>query len=196
MQVQTKIPAFDDFSGIMAQGDLMANPAELHGILVGFICIGQKFDGKFWFDTMLKQLANRSCLAMQQRGAIIDLYDKTCRQLSEGTNEFQLMLPTEQQSFLARAEALSHWCQGFLYGFRLEEGLRPPVSQGLKNAVHCISEIAKLDFSEIEVSEMDQPAYLAAVECVRIAVITTYSELFELPSISGAGNKHPSNRLH
>jgi len=176
MQVQTKIPAFDDFSGMLAQADVMASPAELHGILAGMISIGHKLDGKFWFDIILKRLATPTCVSLPQRRALIDLYDKTCRQLNDFNAEFQLLLPDEQQSFSTRAEALSRWCAGFLYGLQLEESLSRPITNDLRNALRCIAEIAQLDFNKIEVDDHDQPAYGAAVECVRAAVLTAYSE--------------------
>ena len=180
MQIQSKMLAFADFSHILAQADVPTNPSEVHGILSGLVCIGHKLDGKFWFDAILNTLGGKSLV--YNRELLIDLYDATCRQLSGLEYDFQLLLPNEVNSFAERAVALSRWCKGFTYGLEIADASFPErLSEEVLDAIRCIAEVGKLDFSDIEVSDSDKTAYQSVVDFVRTSVIMMYAELMELP---------------
>lgn len=178
MQIQSTNLAFDDFSHLLIQADSLANPAEIHGILCGLICTGQKLDGKFWLHTVLKLFEAKAHISPRHRGRVIELYAATCRQLSDLDDSFKLLLPDQEQPLACRAEALSQWCYGFLYGLKLtDSSLVERSNQEVRDALKCISEIAKLDFSNIEVRDIDNNAYVGVVEYVRSAVVAVYQEL-------------------
>lgn len=190
MQVETKILAFDDFSGLFAQADAMVSPARLHGVLVGLICVGQKLDGKFWLDATLRMVEARAVLPSKQRDLIIHLYDVTCRQLCDLDSELQLLLPNNSQFLIDSAMALSQWCEGFLYGLGLDDGSAyDNIPEDIREGLRCISELAKLDFEKIEMAaestEMEKMAYQGVVEYVRSAVMSFYR-----------GMQHKTNCLH
>lgn len=178
MQIVPKILDFENFSYLLAEADSLASPAEIHGILCGIICSGQKMDGNFWFHTVLKLFESRAYLAPRHREMVLELYDSTCRQLGGLGSEFQLLLPDPSNSLPRRAEALSYWCQGFLYGIQLaDSAISKGTSEENYNALSCISEIAQLDFRSIEVREIDNKAYVGVVEFVTDAVTSLYKEL-------------------
>jgi yecA family protein len=189
MQIQPKTPAFEDFSGALMEADAMTNPAEIHGILAGLICTGQRLDGKFWFDAVLKLLATRANFSTAQRNLIIELYDTVCRQLNGHEDEFYLLLPSAERPLIDRATALSYWCEGFLYGLGLG-GANPAIDHAsleAREALRCMTELAKLDLERVDVSEknseMDQFAYQGVIEYVRIAVMTMYTEFAKKPQL-------------
>lgn len=178
MQVTPKLLDFENFSYLLSEADSLASPAEIHGILCGIICSGPKMDGNFWFHTILKLFESRAYLAPRHRNMVIDLYDNTCRQLIGLETEFQLLLPNESNSLNRRAQALSFWCQGFLYGLQLaDSSIGKGTSDETFHALSCISEIAQLDFSSIEVKEVDNKTYSNVVEFVTDAVTSVYKEL-------------------
>lgn len=191
MQFESKILVFSDFSHLLAQADSLANPAEIHGILCGLICTGQKIDGKFWFHMVLKLFETRAHISSRHRGMILELYDATCRQFSGVGSEFELLLPDVQQTLKHRAESLSQWCQGFLYGLKLADNtIIDETSEEAREALHCISEIARLDYANIEVREIDENAYAGVVEYVRSAAIVLYTEFADGHSGSTKNNKN------
>lgn len=178
MQIQSKIPAFDDFSHVLAQADAFTSPSEIHGVLCGFVCTGRRINGEYWLDSLLKQLEAQVAPAAQRQKMVISLYDAAWRQLVSMDPQFNLLLPGEQRSLGERAEALSNWCQGFLYGLGVTGHLVEDLaSEEAHEALRCMTELAKLDFNDIEVNEMDQIAYTGVVEYIRSAVMVLYSEL-------------------
>lgn len=178
MQIQKEAVGFDDFLGDVGMSNLKANPAEVHGVLAGLVCLGHKPEGKSWFDGVMKILEMRVGSVPNHKDLMLGLYDTTCQQLDGYVGEFQLLLPSDKYSFADRAVALSQWCKGFIYGLGVKNrAIEGVSSEECREALRSIAEISNLDFSKIEVSEADKTAYLGVVEYVRMSVITIYEEL-------------------
>jgi uncharacterized protein len=185
MQIQVKSLAFDDFYRLLSQSEVVTSPAEIHGMLCGFVCVGSKLNGGFWIDILLKRLGVKPKLRLGSQGAVVSLYDVACRQLS-GLQAFKLLLPGEQYELEQRAEALSLWCEGFLYGLGLgESAFDEEISDTVHEALFCIAEIAKLNVSQLEVTELDRLAYDEAIEFITQAIPLIYEELAHYPSKEG-----------
>lgn len=178
MQIEPKVPAFADFLSILNQADSITNPAEIHGVLCGLICAGQQLNGNFWFHSALKLFESRAHITGRYRDIVINLYDSTCRQLSGLGTEFHLLLPmADEKSLSTCAEALSIWCQGFLYGLQFTAiNLEDELSDEAAEALRCMTELAKLDFNHIEVSEIDKIAYLGVADFVKSSAVLLYEE--------------------
>lgn len=188
MQIQVKTHAFDDFYRLLSQAEVVTSPAEIHGMLCGFVCVGPKLNGGFWIDILLKRLEVRPRLRLCPQGAVVGLYDAACRQLS-GLQSFKLLLPDEQYDLEERAEALSLWCEGFLYGLGLGGiSFDEETSDTIHEALFCIAEIAKLDVSQLEVTELDRLAYDEAIEFITQAIPLIYEELMQYSSEEGTGS--------
>lgn len=178
MQVQAKVPVFDDFTYLLQQTEASVSPAEIHGILCGLICVEQEYNGKLWFNSMLQLLQSRGEYALS-REIIVVLYDVIGRQLSYDHATFQLAIPNEPVSFMERAIALTSWCRGFICGLGLTDknSLRN-ISKETQESLRCISEIARLSFDEIHASDNDKAAYELVIDFVRNTVLKFYSESF------------------
>jgi yecA family protein len=188
MQIQTKIPAFADFSNSLMEADAMTNPAEIHGVLAGLICTGQRLDGKFWLDAILRLLEARASLSQANRNVVIELYNAICQQLSSFDADFYLLLPSDEQTLTDRARALSRWCDGFLYGLTLSSSgssILDSTPEEVQEALRCIAEVAKLDFEKVEITdqstEIDRFTYQSTVEYIRTAVMLMYDEFSKKP---------------
>lgn len=179
MQIQPKIPAFDDFSYVLAQADTPTSPSELHGVLSGLVCVEHRLNGGSWLDIILKRMGSHARLdSSKHQEMVLGLYDVICRQIGGFEEEFQLLLPSENRPLAERAKALSNWCQGFLYGFALGgDPIDDETSDVVHEAVRCISEIAQLDFNQIEITEMDGVAYEGVIEFITNSVPLIYSSL-------------------
>jgi uncharacterized protein len=177
MQTQAKSPAFDDFYHLLTQAEVATSPSEIHGMLCGFICVGSKLNGGFLIDILLKRLGTRPALMLGSQGAIVSLYDAACRQLS-GLQTFQLLLPDERHELEQRAEALSLWCEGFLYGIGLGgSSIEEETPDVIHESLYCIAEIARLEINHLEVTDLDELAYDEAIEFITHAIPLIYEKL-------------------
>jgi uncharacterized protein len=192
MQIQAKSPAFYDFYHLLNQSEVMTSPAEIHGMLCGFVCVGPKLSGGFWIDILLKRLGVNPKLNLEPQGAIVGLYDAACRQLG-GLQSFKLLLPDGRHELEERAKALSLWCESFLYGLGLGgSSFDEELSDTAYEALNCIAEVAKLDINQLEITELDSLAYEEAVEFITRTIPLIYEELthYSLEGQTGAMYLH------
>lgn len=187
MQIQSKIPDFEELSCVLAEADSITKPAEVHGMLTALICVGQRLDGQFFFDTVLRQVEAKGAVSVLQKKLIIDLYHVTCQQLGGFSEQgLRLLLPGDDQPIRERAITLSQWCEGFLYGLELSGD---PASESHSEAVHqaldCMAELADLDFANIEINEhhndMDKATYRWIVDYIKESVMFMYNEFTKKP---------------
>ncbi len=173
------MPHYQKVNNLFSLSDHLPSAAEAHGLICGFICAGNRLDGKSWLDPILgaaqgvaKELIENCKLIL------LELYEISSIKLQSFEFDFELLLPEDEESLQYRAEALSHWCQGFIIALNragvTEVEMR---TQDAKDALTHILEISKLNYETIDISEKDEQAYTEVMEYVRMAVLMVYAEI-------------------
>lgn len=173
------MPHYQKVNAIFNSADHLPSAAEAHGLICGFICAGNKMDGRSWLDPILGSAQNEDKEILAScKLILLELYEISCIKLQSFDFDFELLLPDDEQSLQCRAEALSHWCQGFIIAINRaginEADMR---TQDAKEALKHIFEISKLNYDTIDVTEKDEQAYAEVMEYVRMAVLMVYSEI-------------------
>ncbi len=114
------------------------------------------------------------------------LHRHTRTQLSDMNYDFSPLLPADSESIAARTQALSLWCQGFLFGLSVS-GLKTldALSEASREIVEDFSAIAQLA-EQFEEGEDEESAYMELVEYLRVGTFTLVDE----------NSKHPEDTLH
>ena len=96
-------------------------------------------------------------------------------QLADRSFEFELVLPDADASLSERSGALFDWCRGFLGGFGLAAGAKPPLSEDSSEA---LSDLAKLAAAQPQDDgdEEDEEALVEIEEFVRVAVLLLHGD--------------------
>jgi uncharacterized protein YgfB (UPF0149 family) len=92
--------------------------------------------------------------------------------------DFEPLLPDDESPLTLRADALSQWCQGFLYG--LGSGTTPDpenVSIEAGEIIRDFTEITHVGVDANEENEENEVAYAEVVEFVRVGVQLLFAEL-------------------
>jgi hypothetical protein len=97
----------------------------------------------------------------------------------EGTQmEFEPLLPDDEESLAERVEALSAWCQGFLYGFgTVSPGSGPRFPADVDEALRDFAEISRAGAVGTESEQVEEESYAQLVEYVRAGTQLVYDEL-------------------
>lgn len=159
--------------------------AELQGVLCGWLCAGELLSAERWQEIALEflDLGHNNPPNEEQVALFTLLLDKTLALLTDEQFSFTPLLPDDSAGLERRAEALSGWCEGFLYGLGqsianagLNKGddLPKDVSDALRDMAH-ISQAMVEDGDEAR--EADEVYWMELVEYVKVAVLTIYSEL-------------------
>lgn len=190
------MPPYQKVNDIFSLSENLPSAAEAHGLISGFICAGNKLDGKSWLDPMLGFAAKiDKDLLIAYKTILLELYEISSIKLQSFEFDFELLIPDDDEPLQDRAAALSEWCQGFITALdRMGISATEMVSADAKEALDHILEISKLDYEMIEVSEQDEQAYTEVTEYVRMAVLMVYSEIAVEQEKSDSGSS--KRQLH
>ncbi len=169
--------AFDDVARALAAGASTVDAAEAHGCLCGALCLRPDYSFADWVGEIFDQAPGTSAAG----DPLATLFEDSAGVLSRAEMEFEPLLPDEDVALAGRVDALSAWCQGFLYGFGAagiaESGRLPPeVSEVLDD----LAQLAQAGAVGSEDPETEEQAFAELVEFVRAAVQLVYDELAAL----------------
>jgi uncharacterized protein len=169
---------YDQLAEALARLGFAQLPAEYHGALCGALCVkepedidpvgllesgGQSADGTAEATRALHQLRGQSALAF------------TGSDLT-----FNPLLPDDDQGLPQRVQALSAWCEGFLFGLASGRPLNmKQCSPELKEIVRDFTEFTHAGVTEEEDGEIEETAYAELVEYIRVGAQLIYLELHE-----------------
>ena len=181
MQKLINLPIYGSVAEIIESVHTLASPAEVHGLLCGIICSGkQQIDSETWAAKAMGLGDKDLHLSKKQATILQQLLDYSYNRLTQMEFDFQLLLPDEEASLSARSAEIGSWCHGFLIGLELTSDLDVTSDrlsvEGYDTLVK-LSEIAEIDYEDLDYSERDETALVEVVEFVRLAILTIYSEL-------------------
>ena len=159
---------------------------QAHGLLCSRLAVLGADAGSSWLDQILAgsdpdDVPRRECEILLDA-----LYACTHRQLSQRQSEFQPLLPDDSDSTIIRAEAIAHWCEGFLHGLvsgSPDVGLKKRLAdEPLSDIIKDMLQITRATVDEDTEEEANEAAYADLVEYLRVAAQLTFEELAEFRS--------------
>ncbi len=167
------LPNYADIADLLTSAESTFNPAQLHGLLCGYVCATSGQDNQNLEEFVLKKSKKP-----KYRELIQELYEISYHQMSEFSFEFALLLPGDNDNINARTEALGLWCQGFLTG--LEQSNIPIKNREESDVTETLNdfiEIAQVNYGEITDNDEDETAYFELMEYVRLGVLMIFQDL-------------------
>lgn len=164
------LPDFSSIQHCLDKLGATADTAEVHGSLCGLLIDNRS--SSEWLSTALnKTPAGNDLLATEHIKQLTDLYNISKQQLNDSVLSLELLLPTDDVDLALRLEALTHWCQGFLFGLgsisKLDE---KNMHADVKEFMNDLLGITQMDVDESSSNETEQD-FAEIVEYVRMGVI-------------------------
>ena len=152
--------------------------AECHGALCGIYCASGKIELEKWLEQIFEELDLNNVLIKEASQLLAGLFNNTQQQLNDTEADFQLLLPSDEDSLEARTEALADWCHGFTYGLAMG-GLKKDheLPEDTAEIIRDMTEIARAGFESGEIIEADEEAFMHIHEYVRMGVLLITEEL-------------------
>lgn len=163
---------------LMSECRAVTEPAEAHGSLAGALCATDEYGVEDWLAEILPEgTVPEEAAVLSLRG----LYEATRAALTDTQMQFDLLIPDDDESIERRAEALTLWCNGFVYG--LGSGGAPDPERLPGDAgeiVRDLAQIMRAGVDEREGIEANELALAELVEFVRVGVQVVFEELSAL----------------
>ncbi|MEW5838628.1 MAG: UPF0149 family protein [Pseudomonadota bacterium] len=165
--------SFEQMEALLAQADMQA--AEAHGALMGMMCAQGEVALEAWWAQVFEPEDDAAQYVPDEvRQMVLD----AAASLREGAGTFDLMLPEDDASLQARADALHEWCHGFLYGYGVAGGSEDGLSEESAEVLRDIAQFAQAAFDLGEDEEEDELSYSELVEYLRVGVMLMYETLY------------------
>ena len=160
---------------LMADCHAVAEPAEAHGTLAGALCAAGGYRFEDWLAEILPEGADSDAAAVP---GLRGLFEQTCAALTGTQMQFELLLPDDDAPIEERTEALTLWCNGFVYG--LGSGGAPDPEKLPGDAGEIVRDLAQIMRAGVDAAEgidANEEALAELVEFVRVGVQVVFEEL-------------------
>jgi hypothetical protein len=156
------------------------NASQAHGFLCSRIAVRGTQARRGWLNQLTADGEKDDALRGDCAAMLETLFTITWRQLAERQSQFVPLLPEDSRPAAQRADALAHWCEGFLHG--LVSGPHPEALR-TQLTTEPLSDIIKdmLEFTRATADDIDdedsEEAYVELVEYIRVAAQLAFEEL-------------------
>ncbi|MDH5613095.1 MAG: UPF0149 family protein [Gammaproteobacteria bacterium] len=181
MNTQPDIEILDE---ALFKVNAMMGAAESHGVLCGMLCARGAIELSEWIGHVLGEQEEGNVLLHDTVHQLAELHQTTMEKVNDGSGEFYMLLPDDDEDLFERTDALADWCQGFVYGLAaggLNEDSQLP--DDTREILMDFIEISRAghdtgdDEEVVEATEEDEQAFVEVVEYVRTCVLLINEEL-------------------
>ena len=166
---------YDEFERVLRGARALQDPPEAHGILAGALCSSRDYGLMEWLREILPDDSPDD--AALQNSVLQTIYGEMVRTLVGNDADFEPLLPDDDSPLAERADALSQWCQGFLYGLGSGTTVDPGnVSTEAGEIIRDLTEITHVGVDADEQTEENEVAFAEVVEFVRVGVQMLFVE--------------------
>jgi len=173
MSIQNEMPGYNDVNQLLTQQGVGLTPAEMHGLISGMLCGGNKDSS--WLP-LVHDLTNEGMAFGHELAEVLrKVHAVTSDALEDEGFQFQLYIPDgDDISVFVRADALSGWVNHFLLGLGVTQPKLEKVKGETGEANDDLRNIVQLGYEEDEDQEELEMSLEEIVEYVRVAALLCY----------------------
>lgn len=188
MSIQNAMPGYITLATTLTQQGVGMTPAEMHGLLSGIVCGGNRSDS---WRTVVHELTNDGMAFSQAlTRPLSDIWQNICETLADEDFIFHLYLPDDEDSSVyERVDALGGWVNHFLLGLGVTQPKLDKVKGETGEAISDLRTIAQLGYDSDEDQEELEHSLEEVIEYVRVAALLCYETFTRTVNAAEAINK-------
>ena len=176
---------YEEASALLSSLDVMASPAELHGVLCGLLCGGAPVAKSLWLHEFNDLVNDGAPLPEGVTSWLRELFAETIAGLTQ-ERSLVLLLPDDDEGLEERLLATAEWAQAFLAGFAVMQRELNKVSEELQEMLGDISQITQID-QELEENVSETEAdYIVIYEHLKLGAMMAFEECGDRASSSSS----------
>jgi len=177
LELRDDVASYSNYAQIqrlLSESRALTEPAEAHGTLAGALCASGGYRLEDWLAEILPEGRPAGAADALLRG----IYDETRAALTGTQMQFELLMPDDAEPIERRTEALTQWCNGFVYGLGSSGATDPERLPGdAGEIVRDLAQIMRAGVDDSEGVEANESALAELVEFVRVGVQVVFEEL-------------------
>lgn len=172
------LPTYHDVKDALLKVNALSEASEAQAVLCALFIGGAKVKITAWIDSLMARSIDSGDIIVQKALQILaHMYKVTKSQFLSYDIHFDLLLPSSDEKFYIRIDALAMWCQGFLSGLGLMEIDYTKGSAEVQEAIIDLLDMSRLQYDdEVTGAEDEERAYMELVEYTKVAVLLIHSE--------------------
>ncbi|MFM2486535.1 UPF0149 family protein [Celerinatantimonas yamalensis] len=183
-------PDYANFGELLSKHDVMATPAEVHGLLCGLLAGGLPVDDQSW-PVHLNDLFNDGFAlprALQKKiEKLIEVSESLYR---DNQFIFYPFIPGDNDPLDERSEAMAQWVQNFLVGFALVCQELSKAPDEIQELINDFNQIAQLSLEFDSEDEINEQAFFEVFEYVRVGSMACFNHYALLATHSSSPTLH------
>lgn len=170
MSIQNEMPGYNAVDQLLNQQGVGLTPAEMHGLISGILCGGNKDSS---WQPLVHNLTNEGlAFGHELAESLRTIHSVTSDSLEDDGFLFQLYLPEgDAVSVFERADALAGWVNHFLLGLGVTQPKLDKIKDETGEAIDDLRNIAQLGYDEDEDQEELEMSLEEIIEYVRVAAL-------------------------
>lgn len=166
--------------------------AQSHGLLASRLAVTGRDGGYDWIAYVLDGSDESNALRKECEAMLSSMFERAAKSLSERQSDFAPFLPDDAIDLDARAQALGHWCEGYLHGLvsvQHSNALKKRLAEEpIADIIKDMLQITRATAGDAPEDDATEDAYVELVEYLRVAAQLVYEELaeFRTPPPTGA----------
>jgi len=157
--------------------------AQAHGLFSSRLAVAGANGHAPSLSQVLEGSDTSDALRKECENMLVALWQATHCAFSERQSAFEPLLADDADSAAVRAEAVAHWCEGYLHGLvsgAPESALRERLAADpLADIIKDMLQITRAAVDENDNGESNEESYVEITEYLRVAAQLVYEELAE-----------------
>ncbi len=166
-------------SDLLDAHEVMATPAEIHGVLTGLLCGGCSVQRDEWLSEFFELVNDGHPMPAAVTEWLLELFNATLAGLIDQAG-IELLLPEEDVTLEEQLIAVCDWAQAFLAGFAVMQQDLSKASEELQDMLGDISNITQLEV-ELEEDSENEASFYVLYEHMKLGVMMAFEEFGQHP---------------
>lgn len=173
------LPEYIAVESILQENHIAMTPAELHGLLTGFIA-GQ-LPEENWLRTLYDYTSDGEVWDDAAKSITQEIYEITRSEIDgEGIDLRLTLLQPDDAPLMDRAEALADWVSLFISGIGLSGIEINKAPDSVKEIMNDLHEITQLGIDDEDDIEEQAALFEQVIEHVKVCVLTCFVEFAKM----------------
>ncbi|MFP3352735.1 UPF0149 family protein [Pseudoalteromonas sp. SIMBA_153] len=170
------LPDYEKAQLLLEKNEIFVSPAEAHGVISGLLACGLSIDDKEYLGLLSDVFNDGESFSNDLKQFFGQIYQQVVESFNNEEFQFDLFLPSDDETLIDQANGLVSWVAGFMLGFGLKQKDYGKLSADVKEVISDFSEITRLD-TTFEETEEDSQALHEVIEYVRVSALLCFAEL-------------------